>query len=54
MAHYQPKEEQTEQTKQSVRKIGYVAQRLDDQQTTPATKTDAETADHVITDWASF
>ncbi len=55
MARHQPKEEQAADTQpQPVRKIGYVAHRLDDQQTTPAPKADAKPAANTITDWASF
>ncbi len=55
MARYQPKEEQAADTQpQPVRKIGYVARRLDDQQTASATKSDAKPAPYAITDWASF
>ena len=55
MARYQPKEEQASDAQpQPERKIGYVARRLDDQQTAPATKTDAKPDPYMITDWASF
>jgi len=55
MASFQPKEEQAAaQQPQPERKIGYVARRLDDQETAPATKTDTEPAPYMITDWASF
>lgn len=55
MARYQPIEEQAAEAQpQPVRKIGYVAHRLDDQQIAPAPKSDAKPAPYVITDWASF
>jgi hypothetical protein len=55
MARYQPKEDQAADTQQQpVRKIGYVAHRLDDQQTAPAIKADAKSTPYAITDWASF
>ena len=55
MARYQPKEEQASPApEQPKRKIGYVAQHLDSQETTPTTKPEPEAKPFIITDWASI